>query len=56
MIMTASLHVLILAAIGLMKASGSLMPAGFMQKNVTVGGARGITRNHERGETPSLLQ
>jgi hypothetical protein len=31
------------------------MPAGGVQKNVTVGGARGITRNHERGDTPSLL-
>jgi hypothetical protein len=54
--MNTSLHVLILAAPGLMKASGSLMPAGFMQKNVTVGGARGMIGNHERGETPSLLQ
>ena len=34
---------------------GSLMPARFVQKNVTVGGARGITRKHELGETPSLL-
>jgi hypothetical protein len=32
-----------------------IMPAGFVQKNVTVGVARGIAQNHERGETPSLL-
>ena len=35
---------------------GSLMAAGFVQKNVTVGGARGMIGNHERSGTPSLLQ
>ena len=40
---------------GIDEGVGSLMLAGFVQKNVTVGGARGIRRNHERGETPSLL-
>lgn len=40
---------------GIDEGVGSLMLAGFVQKNVTTGGARGITRNHERGDTPSLL-
>jgi len=43
------------AAFGLMKARGYLIPAGFVQKNVTIDDVRGMTRNHERGDVPSLL-
>jgi len=38
-----------------MKSRGERVPAGFVQKNVTIEDVRGMTRNHERGDVPSLL-